>query len=176
MHAARRFLHDSERRRVLLKIDMRNAFNREGYLLESARLRAQGLYSLLWQTYSNSSALFFGEDVLRSEEGIQQGDPFGPALFALGLDELTREVESDFNVWYLDDATLGGSPDVVLRDVRRLVTALGAIGLEVNSANFELTVLGHVLGVWASGGLACCTSRISRFAAFGEGSGAGHSF
>ena len=78
-----------------------------------------------------------------SEEGIQQGDPFGLALFALGLDELTRAVESGFNVWYLDDATLGGSPDVVLRDVRRLVTALGAIGLEVNSAKCELTVLGQ---------------------------------
>ena len=111
--------------------------------MRGARVRAQGLYSLLWQAYSKSSALFFGEDVLRSEEGIQQGDPFGPALFALGLDELTREVDSGFNVWYPDDLTLGGSPDVVLRDVRRLVTALGAIGLEVNSAKCELTVLGH---------------------------------
>ena len=54
-----------------------------------AQVRAQVLHSLLWQAYSNSFALFFGEDVLRSEEGIQQGDPFGPALFALGLDELT---------------------------------------------------------------------------------------
>ena len=145
VHAARRFLHDSERRRVFLKIDMRNAFNslRRNTFLRVARVRAQELYSLLWQAYPNSSALFFGEDVLRSEEGIQQGDPFGPALFALGLDELTREVESGFNVWYLDDATLGGSPDVVLRDVRRLVTALGAIGLEINSAKCELTVLGH---------------------------------
>ena len=67
----------------------------------------------------------------------------GPALFALELDELTREVESDYNIWYLDDATLGGSPDVVLRDVRRLVTALGVIGLEVKSAKCELTVIGH---------------------------------
>ena len=50
---------------------------------------------------------------------------------------------SGFNVWYLDDAALGGSPDVVLRDVRRLVTALGAIGFEVNSAKCELTVLSH---------------------------------
>ena len=108
-----------------------------------ASVRAQGLYSLLWQAYSNSSAMFFGEDVLRSEEGIQQKDPFGPAQFALGLDDLTREVEFGFNVWYLDDATLGGSPDIVLQNVRRLVTALGTISLDVNSAKCELTVLGH---------------------------------
>ena len=75
---------------------MRNAFNslRRDTFLRVVRVRAQGLYSLLWQAYSKSSALFFGEDVLRSEEGIRQGDPFGPALFTLGLDELTREVES----------------------------------------------------------------------------------
>ena len=145
VHATRRFLYDSERRRVLLKIDMRSTFNslRRDTFLRVARVHSQGLYSLLWQAYSNSSVLFFGEDVLQSEEGIQQGDPFGPALFVLGLDDLTREVESGFNVWYLNDATLGGSPDVVLRDVRLLVTALGAIGLEVNRAKCDLTVLGH---------------------------------
>ena len=95
MHATRLCLHDSERREVLIKIDMRNAFNslRRDTFLRVAQVRAQGLYSLLWQVYSNSSALFFGEDVLQSEEGIHQGDPFGPALFALGFDERTREVE-----------------------------------------------------------------------------------
>ena len=56
---------------------------------------------------------------------------------------LPREVESGFNVWYLDDATLGSSSDVVLRDVRQLVSNMGAIGLEVNNAKCELTVLGQ---------------------------------
>ena len=42
--------------------------------------------------------------------GIQQGDPIGPALFTLSVDEAARGVQSEFNVWYLDDATLGDSP------------------------------------------------------------------
>ena len=29
-------------------------------------------------------------------------------MFALGIDEVARRVESEFNVWYLDDAALEG--------------------------------------------------------------------
>ena len=66
---------------------MRNAFNclRRDSFLSVARGRAAGLYRLLWQAYSEPSSLFFGKDILRSETGIQQGDPFGPALFALAV-------------------------------------------------------------------------------------------
>ena len=46
-----------------------------------------------------------------SETVIQQGDPIGPALFALSVDEAARGIQSEFNVWYLDDATLGDFPE-----------------------------------------------------------------
>ena len=76
-------------RRVLLKIDMRNAFNslRRDSFLSVARFRIPGLYSLLWQAYSSPTRLFFGEEGFASETGIQQGDPIGPALFALSVNE-----------------------------------------------------------------------------------------
>ena len=48
------------------------------------------------------------------------------------MDEISREVTSTFNVWYLDDATFGDSPSKVLEDVRRIVQKLGSIGLQVN--------------------------------------------
>ena len=88
VHAARRYLRDCSHRRVLLKIDMRNAFNslRRDKFLAVARSRAAGMYRLLWQAYSSPTKLFFGEEGLKSESGIQQGDPFGPALFALAVD------------------------------------------------------------------------------------------
>ena len=88
---------------------MRNAFNslRRDSFLSVARVRTPGLYSLLWQAYSSPTRLFFGEEGFASETGIQQGDPIGPALFALSVDEAARGVQSEFNVWYLDDATLG---------------------------------------------------------------------
>ena len=49
--------------------------------------------------------MFHGESSLVSATGIQQGDPFGPALFSLGIDEVTREIDTELNVWYLDDGT-----------------------------------------------------------------------
>jgi len=143
VHAARRYLSDGVGKRVLLKIDMRNAFNclRRDTFLSAARSRVPGLYRLLWQAYASPSALFYGEDIIRSATGIQQGDPFGPALFSLGIDEIARSVSSHFNVWYLDDATLGDSPEKVLGDVRLIVERLEKIGLEVNSEKCELTLL-----------------------------------
>ena len=144
-HAARYYLSRCSHRRVFLKIDMKNAFNclRRDVFLAAARDRAQGLYSLLWQAYSTSTTLFYGEETLVSATGIQQGDPFGPALFALGVDQIARGLCSEFNVWYLDDATLGDTPEKVLEDVQALVGKLSELGLEVNGDKCELSILGH---------------------------------
>ena len=62
-HAARPYVRDCRHRRVLLKIDMRNAFNslRRDSFLSAARVRTPGLYNLLWQAYSSHTSLFFGE-------------------------------------------------------------------------------------------------------------------
>ena len=81
-HAARRYARDCRHRRVLLKIDMRNAFNslRRNYFLSVACVITPGHYCLLWQAYSSPTRLFFGEEEFASETGIQQGDPIGPAL------------------------------------------------------------------------------------------------
>jgi len=124
---------------------MRNAFNclRRDTFLSVARSRVPGVYKLLWQAYSEPSALFYGGELLRSATGIQQGDPFGPALFSLGIDGIARDVDSEFNVWYLDDATLGDAPDKVLEDLRRMMGSLSAAGLEVNSEKCELSLLHH---------------------------------
>ena len=95
---------------------MKNAFNclRRDTFLTVIRNRVPELYKLLWQAYSSPSALSFGEEVLRSETGILQGDPFGPAMFALGMDEVARRVGSEFNVWYLDEAALEDKLERVL--------------------------------------------------------------
>ena len=122
---------------------MSNAFNslRRDSFLYVARVRTPGLYSFLWHAYSSPTRLFFGEEGFASETGIQQGDPIGPALFALSVDEAARGVQSEFNVWYLDDATLGESPLRVHDDPVVLLERLRAIGLEVNGSKCELTIL-----------------------------------
>ena len=91
---------------------------------------------------SNQIILWRGGE-FASETGIQQGDPIGPALFALSVDEAARGVQCEFNVWYLDDATLGDSPERVHDDLVVLLERLRAIGLEVNGSKCELTILNN---------------------------------
>lgn len=144
-HAARRYLKESASKRVIFKVDMANAFNslRRDVFLAAARSRVPGLYRLLWQAYSEPSNLFYGERSLVSATGIQQGDPFGPALFSLGIDELTREIDTELNVWYLDDGTLGDVPEKVVACVSSLVDRLRGAGLEINGQKCQLTILQH---------------------------------
>ena len=67
--------------------------------------------------YRASSNLSFGPFEISSESGVQQGDPLGPALFALTLHDATEEccIEAsdkgrplDLTVFYLDDGVLCG--------------------------------------------------------------------
>ena len=67
-------------------------------------------------------------------------------LFALAVDDITQGAQAEFNVWYLDDATLGDTPERVLEDVGFLVRKLKDIGLEVNGNKCELTVLNQPRG------------------------------
>ena len=98
-----RYVRDCRHRRFLLKIDMRNAFNslRRDSFLSVACVRTPGIYNLLWQAYSSAARLCFGEEVFASETSIQQGDPIGPALFALSVDEAARgfSLNSMCSIW-----------------------------------------------------------------------------
>ena len=62
-----------------------------------------------------------------SATGIQQGDPFGPALFSIGIDSLVQRLESEFSVWYLDDGTIDDSPEKVISCIRELIVELRAV-------------------------------------------------
>ena len=68
------------------------------------------------------TTLFHGESSLVAATGIQQGDPFGPTLFSLGIDEVTREIDTELNVLNLDDGTMGDAPMKVASSVERLQT------------------------------------------------------
>ena len=133
--AARRYIKDYRHRRVLLKIDMHNTFNslKRSPFLSVARVWTTGLCSLLRRAYSSQTRSFFGEEEFASETGIQQG-----AFFALSVDEAARGVQSEFNVCYFDDATLGEYPERVHDDLVVLLKKIRAIVLEVNGSKCKL--------------------------------------
>ena len=88
--------------------------------------------------YCSPSFLMWGEEVIYSSEGVQQGDPLGPLLFCLTIHKLCMKLKSEFNVFYLDDGTVGGYCDDVVQDVKMIEEGAGALGLQLNRGKTEL--------------------------------------
>ena len=62
--------------------------------------------------YEEKTPLLFGNFIIWSETGVQQGDPLGPLLFCAAihpiLEKINRECNLDINAWYMDDGNLVG--------------------------------------------------------------------
>src|SRR5215204_3640269 len=128
---------------VLIKLDFKNAFNslRRDVMLKEISDKLPLMYPMAYQMYRNGSILFWGNERLHSCNGVQQGDPCGPAFFCLTIQKLPSSLDSDFKPWYLDDGTLGGSLETVLRDIEKLRRFELFSGLSLNSSKCELSIL-----------------------------------
>ena len=84
----------------------------------------------------------FGDFLLQSQSGIQQGDPLGPLLFCLATRDLSASMQSPLNTWYLDDGTVGGPVELVQRDLLAVLAKGREIGLELNLGKCEAFVCG----------------------------------
>ena len=65
---------------VLLKVDFENAFNlidREAFLSQIA-IHFPSLFPWVSYMYADHSHIIFGDMVISSQLGVQQGDPLGP--------------------------------------------------------------------------------------------------
>ncbi|XP_060804915.1 uncharacterized protein LOC132902733 [Amyelois transitella] len=118
VHAVRTFTH-SNMCEVLLKLDVKNAFNsvNRDTLLNEIKLHVPELYNFLLQCYHTPSKLVHKYNEIDSATGCQQGDPLGPAIFSLAINSIIHGLNSKLNVWYLDDGTLGGDFKTVLKDL-----------------------------------------------------------
>lgn len=128
---------------VGIKVDMKNAFNT---LLRSKMLNAAKRFPVLahWLStcYGSHSNLWFGEFILSSQKGVQQGDPLGPLLFALTLLDTIKTIEELhplLNKWYLDDGVIFGTHETIAKVIAILEgPALRDLGLELNPSKCEL--------------------------------------
>ena len=87
--------------------------------------------------YCSSPFLHFGNHIILSKCGVQQGDPLGPLGFAMALHPLIQQIKEQvpglvINAWYLDDGTLYGSADDLLSALDILESAAPAYGLSLN--------------------------------------------
>jgi hypothetical protein len=81
IHTTRIFVNnDQNRGKVLLKLDFKDTFNsvKRDCILKEVQCHTSLLYPYLYQCYRNPSTLFFGNHLISSFVGAQQGDPCGP--------------------------------------------------------------------------------------------------
>ena len=98
-HATCSFIAQTQGGNVLLKLDVKNAFNSiRQDTVQAAQTHLPEIYPFIWDGYSSKISLFHGDFRLDSSTGVQQGDPLGPDLFALAIHGVTSEVKSDLNV------------------------------------------------------------------------------
>lgn len=139
VHAARSFLlHQNFD--VFVKIDVKNAFNSvdRGALLSEIQKEVPEIFEYMWQCYGTPSKLLFGDNIIESCVGCQQGDPLGPVIFSLAIQPIIDELNSKFNVWYLDDGSLGGTASSVLEDLDIIIRRFDQIGLSLNFNKCEI--------------------------------------
>ena len=100
------------------------------------------MYRLLWQVFHEPSHLYFCNSAIKSQRGIQEGDTFGPILFSVELDDMTRSVDAEFTICLFVDYKIGDSPKKVIENVPPALQKLILAGLELNSNKYELFILG----------------------------------
>ena len=144
VHAVRSYLlSQSSKGKVLNKIDFKNAFNtvRGDVILNLVKTKIPSMYNFIHQCYDINTNLIFGDEVLNSREGFQQGDPLGPFLFSLGIQDIVNDLRSELNVFYLDNGTLEGDVETVVGDLLKIKSALHTHRLELNPTKCELYVI-----------------------------------
>ena len=127
----------------VLKLDFVNAFNsvnRNAFMREVARV-LPALLPYFAARYGRPSPLHLRRPdgsyaQILSQRGVRQGDPCGPALFALALHPVLQKAHAEFAVLgveimaYLDDVTLCGPAARLCVAAQRIVDLAGLIGLK----------------------------------------------
>ena len=107
-------------------------------MLIAVREQVPELLPLVLSAYGAPSCLLFGQEIIQSSEGVQQGDRLGPLLFCLTIYNMVEQLCSQLNVFYLDDGNLGGSLKEVLHDLRSVERIAGELGLQLNLGKTEI--------------------------------------
>ena len=81
--------------------------------------------------------MVFGDGIIGSFEGVQQGDPMGPMLFAATMHSMVERLQSPLNSWFLDDGTLAGNPNTVEADLRIIREEGQRLGLQLSEGKCE---------------------------------------
>ena len=142
VHAVRSVLLDDSvpsQDKFVLQLDFSNAFNTisRPHIFESIRSHLPSISAWVELCYQASPVLHFGDHIIRSVCGVQQGDPLGPLGFAMALHPLIQQIHNDvpgllINSWYLDDGVLCGPYDDLMKTLDIIESAGPPCGLSLN--------------------------------------------
>lgn len=121
---------------AILKFDYRNAFNE--IFRNEIKIEAPSLFPMMKQAYRSPSDLYYGDVIIQSKRGTQQGDPCASVAFCIGLMRLTHSLSSILNTWFLDDGTIGDEFHVILNDIEKVLAFFDESGLSLNTAKCEV--------------------------------------
>eukprot|EP00731_Ephydatia_muelleri_P013949 Em0007g1259a len=131
----------------VLKIDLHNAFNRVSRqaVLNACALHIPELLPWSQWCYGQHPALWHSLGTISSEIGVQQGDPLGPLLFCLVLQQIISAIAEDvdcesllFHHWYIDDGVVAGPVAAIARVLAIIQESGPPLGLNINIAKCEL--------------------------------------
>ena len=117
---------------ILAKLDIKNSIRRD-VPLRKYMTNCPEIFRL---AHGSPIPFMANGRLIWSESCLKQGDPLGPLLL------LASYIKSNFNIWYLDDATIAGDPRSVCDDIKRCSSMLAGIGLFLNQSKSELVNLG----------------------------------
>ena len=140
VHHVQRLLEENPEFGVL-KTDISNAFNcvSRKHLLQEVAAHFSELYGHVKQMYGQSSPLLYFNGhstcMIESQEGVQQGDPLGPALFSLAIHPIICKAQEKSTTTtvlaYLDDIFVVGPSDQAEDLLGEMKSDLARINLNI---------------------------------------------
>jgi hypothetical protein len=127
-------------RRVVFKADFSNAFNlvSRSVLAHVLATRYPGLLNYFNLCYTSKPFLFSRYGNLRSESGVQQGDPLGGVFFCMVLEEFLSDTDKVRNdAEFFDDLFTEGDPDETIDWISDVRHRGPKYGLYLNPAKSE---------------------------------------
>ena len=96
------------------------------------------IYKYSYSAYNQPSFVFFyGDSVIKSSEGTQQGDPESPASFSDSIQDFIDSLPSKINLWYLDDVNLSDDYRTVLKNHKHFLLQKNCWDSKLNAKNMN---------------------------------------
>ena len=91
------------------------------------------LYRFVYDSLERSTYLTYGDDMVISAEGSQQGDPLSELDFCESIQPTLLEHEARTIMGFVDDIDSEGEVSHVARDVQAIIDSNASTGLTLNS-------------------------------------------